>query len=107
MLASKITGEEEAYSRIDLLDFEANVEGSLQAFATLKPALDQIDPTLVPQIATAFDALVAELNTYRDESGLGGWTPYDQLTAEDKKALTDALLVVQEPLSAISAKITN
>jgi iron uptake system component EfeO len=107
VLASKITGEEEAYSRIDLLDFEANVEGSLQAFATLKPALDQIDPTLVPQIATAFDALVAELNTYRDESGLGGWTPYDQLTAEDKKALTDALLVVQEPLSAISAKITN
>jgi len=29
------------------------------------------------------------------------------LTVEDKKALTDALLVVQEPLSAISAKITN
>ena len=66
MLASKITGEEEAYSRIDLLDFEANVEGSLQAFATLKPALDQIDPTLVPQIATAFDALTAVLDTYRD-----------------------------------------
>jgi iron uptake system component EfeO len=107
VLASKITGEEEAYSRIDLLDFEANVEGSLQAFATLKPALDQIDPTLVPQIAAAFDALTAVLDKYRDPSGLGGWTPYDKLTAEDKKALTDALLVVQEPLSAISAKITN
>ena len=39
VLKSKITGEEEAYSRIDLLDFEANVEGSLQAFATLEPAL--------------------------------------------------------------------
>jgi len=107
VLASKITGEEEAYSRIDLLDFEANVEGSLQAFATLKPALDQIDPTLVPQIAEAFDALVTALDNYRNENALGGWTPYDQLTAEDKKALTDALLVVQEPLSAISAKITN
>jgi iron uptake system component EfeO len=107
VLASKITGEEEAYSRIDLLDFQANVEGSLQAFATLKPALDQIDPTLVPQIAASFDALTAVLVEYRDPSGLGGWTPYDKLTAEDKKALTDALLVVQEPLSAISAKITN
>lgn len=107
VLASKITGEEEAYSRIDLLDFQANVEGSLQAFATLKPALDQIDPTLVPQIAASFDALTAVLVKYRDPSGLGGWTPYDKLTAEDKKALTDALLVVQEPLSAISAKITN
>ena len=107
VLASKITGEEETYSKIDLLDFEANVEGSLQAFATLKPALDQIDPTVVPQIATAFDALIATLDTYRDEAALGGWTPYDKLTAEDKKALTDALLVVQEPLSAVSAKITN
>jgi iron uptake system component EfeO len=107
VLASKITGEEEAYSRIDLLDFEANVEGSLQAFATLKPALDQIDPTLVPQISDAFDALTAVLDDYRDPAAPGGWTPYDKLTAQDKKKLTDALLVVQEPLSAISAKITN
>ena len=107
VLASKITGEEEAYSRIDLLDFEADVEGSLQAFATLKPALDQIDPTLVPQISAAFDKLVAALDKYRDAKAIGGWTPYDQLTAKDKKTLTDALLVVQEPLSAISAKITN
>ena len=107
VLASKITGEEEAYSRIDLLDFEANVEGSLQAFATLKPALDQIDPTLVPQIATAFDSLTAVLDKYRDPASASGWVSYDKLTAEDKKALTDALLVVQEPLSAISAKITN
>ena len=108
VLASKITGEEEAYSRIDLLDFQANVEGSLQAFATLEPALDQIDPTLVPQISAEFDALTAALDAYRDPTALGGWTPYDQLTAADKKTtLTDALLAVQEPLSAISAKITN
>ena len=107
VLASKITGEEEAYSKIDLLDFEANVEGSLQAFATLKPALDQIDPTLVPQIAAAFDALTATLDKYRDPNSASGWVSYDQLTDADKKTLTDALLVVQEPLSAISAKITN
>ena len=108
MLASKITGEEEAYSRIDLLDFEANVEGSLQAFATLKPALDQIDPTVVPEIATKFDALVAVLDTYRDESGARRLDAYDQLTAEDKKALTDALL--RGPGAAVRrsrAKITN
>jgi iron uptake system component EfeO len=104
---TKITGEEEAYSKIDLLDFEANVEGSLQSFATLKPALDQIDPTLVPQIAAAFDALTAVLDKYRDPASASGWVSYDQLTAADKKVLTDALLVVQEPLSAISAKITN
>ncbi len=107
VLASKITGEEEAYSKLDLLDFEANVEGSLQAFATLKPALDQIDPTVVPNISAKFDALVTLLNTYKDPSALGGWKPFDQLTDADKKQLTDALLAVQEPLSSVAAKITN
>lgn len=107
VLKSKITGEEEAYSRIDLLDFEANVEGSLQAFATLEPALDKIDPTLVPKISAKFDALSTVLTAYRNPKVVGGWQPYPSLTASDKKKLTDALLAVQEPLSAISAKITQ
>lgn len=107
VLKSKITGEEEAYSRIDLLDFEANVEGSLQAFATLEPALDEIDPTLVPKISARFDALSTVLATYRSPRAVGGWVAYPNLTASDKKKLTDALLAVQEPLSAISAKITK
>lgn len=107
VLKSKITGEEEAYSRIDLLDFQANVEGSLQAFATLQPALNEIDPTVVPAISAKFAALSAALDTYRDVKGLGGWTPYPDLVAADKKKLTDALLAVQEPLSAVSAKITK
>ena len=107
VLASKITGEEEAYSKIDLLDFEANVEGSLQAFATLKPALNQIDPTIVPQISAAFDALTTELATFKDPASPSGWISYDKLTDADKKALTDALLAVQEPLSAVAQKITQ
>ncbi len=107
VLASKITGEEEAYSKIDLLDFQANVEGSLQAFATLKPALNQIDPTIVPQISSAFDALQAELDTFKDPNSPSGFVSYDQLTDADKKALVDALLVVQEPLSAVAQKITQ
>ena len=107
VLASKITGEEEAYSKIDLLDFEANVEGSLQAFATLKPALDQIDPTIVPQISAAFDALTTQLAAFKDPNSPSGWMSYDQLTDANKKALTDALLAVQEPLSAVAQKITQ
>ena len=38
--ASKITGEEERYSHIDLVDFEANVEGAEAAFDAVKPLLD-------------------------------------------------------------------
>jgi iron uptake system component EfeO len=42
---SKITGEEERYSHTDLVDFEANVEGSLAAFEAVKPLLDGPTPT--------------------------------------------------------------
>lgn len=107
VLKSKITGEEEAYSRIDLLDFHSNVEGSLQAYATLEPALEEIDPTLGPVIAAKFGALNKVLEDYRSEKSVGGWVSYPDLTAADKKKLTDALLAVQEPLSAVSAKITR
>lgn len=107
VLKSKITGEEEAYSRIDLLDFQANVEGSLQAYATLEPALDAIDPSVAPSISAKFDALTALLEKYRSGKAFGGWVSYPDLTSADKKKLTDALLAVQEPLAAVSAKITK
>ena len=37
--ASKITGEEERYSHIDLVDFGANVDGAEAAFDAVKPIL--------------------------------------------------------------------
>ena len=39
--ASKITGEEERYSHIDLVDFKANVEGSEAAFEAVEPLLER------------------------------------------------------------------
>ena len=42
--ASKITGEEERYSHIDLVDFEANVEGAEAAFEAVEPLLEQEGP---------------------------------------------------------------
>ena len=42
--ASKITGEEERYSHIDLVDFVANVEGSEAAFESVEPLLGQEGP---------------------------------------------------------------
>jgi iron uptake system component EfeO len=55
---SKVTGEEERYSHFDLLDFQANVEGSEQAFANLQPGLAKIDSTLTGTISARFAALI-------------------------------------------------
>ena len=48
--ASKITGEEERYSHIDLVDFEANVEGAEAAFEAVEPLLSDKDPKLAKEI---------------------------------------------------------
>lgn len=104
---TKITGEEEAYSHIDIVDFQANVEGSMQAFATLKPALDEIDANLVPTISQKFDDLVAGLETLKDPNALGGYVSFEQVTDAQKTDLSNKLLAVIEPLSQISAKVAN
>ena len=104
---SKITGEEERYSHIDIVDFAANVEGSQQAFAVLAPALDAIDPTVVAPISARFKALNDLLDQLRDPTALGGVKLYPQVSKAQIKQLSDALLAVQEPLSKISAKIAS
>src|SRR5207344_2487097 len=43
---SKVTGEEERYSHLDLLDFQANLDGAREAYNDLRPALEQRNATL-------------------------------------------------------------
>ena len=42
----KITGEEDRYSKTDLWDFDANVQGAAAVVDLLKPALTEADPAL-------------------------------------------------------------
>jgi iron uptake system component EfeO len=105
--STKITGEEERYSHIDLLDFEANDEGAEQAFADLQPALEKIDPALTSSITTSFTALNTLVDSYRSSTDASGFVLYTQLTAADKKALANAVKAVQEPLSQVSSKVAN
>ena len=62
--ASKITGEEERYSHIDLVDFEANVEGSEAAFEAVEPLLSKKDPELAKEIEADFEKVYAALKPY-------------------------------------------
>jgi iron uptake system component EfeO len=103
---SKITGEEERYSHIDLVDLGGNVEGSEQAFAALKPGLDKIDPTLATQIQDRFTAIDTLLNKYRDAAN-GGFVLYTKLTPADTKAIAQAIQAVSEPLSKVAGKVVN
>ena len=105
--SSKITGEEERYSHIDLLDFANNDEGAEQAFAQLQPALQKIDPALTASIAANFTALDKLVESYRTTTNASGYKLYTELTAADKRKLAAAVKAVQEPLSKVASKVAN
>jgi iron uptake system component EfeO len=100
--ASKITGEEERYSHTDLLDFQANVDGSKAAFETVKPILSQQDADLAEQIATRFDDVNKSLDPYRDGEG---FVSYSQLTDNDTRRLCQSNDALAEPLSRVAEQV--
>jgi iron uptake system component EfeO len=58
----KITGEEDRYSKTDLWDFAANVDGAEQVIDALTPALGKADPELLARIEDGFEELDASLD---------------------------------------------
>ncbi|HZY76843.1 MAG TPA: iron uptake system protein EfeO [Jatrophihabitantaceae bacterium] len=104
---SKITGEEERYSHIDLLDIANNDEGAEQAFAQLQPALEKIDPTLSATIQARFAALDKLVEGYRSTTDASGYVLFTTLTQADKRQLAAAVKAVQEPLSQVASKVAN
>jgi iron uptake system component EfeO len=100
--ASKITGEEERYSHIDLVDFEANVEGSEAAFEAVKPLLDESDPDLAGEIEADFKMVFNSLQPYRTEKG---FVLYTELTPADTRKLALAIDTLAERLSQVPAAI--
>jgi iron uptake system component EfeO len=98
----KVTGEEEYWSRTDLWDFQANIEGALVGFEGLRPLLKHKDPELDSQIAAKF----AAVQTLLDAQRVGeGFKTYDQLSQAEIKELSDAVNALSEPLSKLAAAV--
>ena len=98
----KVTGEEEYWSRTDLWDFQANVDGARVGYEGVKPILEQDDPDLAKQLDQRF----AELQKLLDAQRVGdGFTLYDDLSADEVKALSDAVNALSEPLSRLTAAV--
>lgn len=100
--SSKVTGEEERYSRTDLYDFVANVEGARKIYELLKPELAAKDANLEKEIGEKFTALEGLLAKYKSGDG---YVAFTELKEEDTRALSQALDALAEPLSQMGKAI--
>jgi iron uptake system component EfeO len=103
---SKITGEEERYSHIDLVDFKANVEGSQVAFEAVAPLVEKKDPKLVKEIETDFAAVFTALKPYETKEW-PGFVLYGDLTKADTRKLAQVIDTLAEKLSLVPAQIAK
>ncbi|KUH97195.1 EfeM/EfeO family lipoprotein [Mycobacterium sp. IS-3022] len=65
----KITGEEDRYSKTDLWDFDANLQGARDAVGKLNPALVQADPALLGKIDAGINSVFETLAPLRRGDG--------------------------------------
>jgi iron uptake system component EfeO len=100
----KVTGEEEYWSRTDLWDFQANVDGARIGFEGVRPLLEQKDPELAKTLDERFSALQKLLDAQRVGDG---FRYYDELSPEEIKALADAVNALSEPLSRLTAAVLS
>jgi iron uptake system component EfeO len=104
---SKITGEEERYSHTDLADFQANLDGSREAFKLLVPALFQTgNAALARTIEARFADVQQSLDAYRRKTPLG-FALYGEVSAQDRHAFAQQVGALDQPLSQVAAKISG
>ena len=99
--ATKISGEEERYSRTDLWDFQANIEGSKAVFALLRPHL--ADAEFVARVERSYKRIEDLLARYRLPGG--GFQGYDSLSPRDRNALKGPIALLAEDLSTLRGRL--
>jgi iron uptake system component EfeO len=96
--STKISGEEDRYSRTDLWDFQANVDGAKKIVALVNPLVKKQDPALDKRIADNFAKVEAILHKYRKPTG---FVSYEKLTEEDRTKLKGPISTLAEDLATL------
>ena len=96
--ASKISGEEDRYSRTDLWDFRANVDGAQKIVNLLRPMLEKANPQLLAKIDANFKTVDSILDKYRTKDG---YESYEKLTTADRNAMKGPITALAEDLAQL------
>ncbi len=95
---SKISGEEDRYSRTDLSDFQANIEGAQKIIELFRPMIAEKDQALLDKTDANFKQVTDIIAKYRTEKG---FQPYDKLTDADRKNLQAPINALAEDLAKL------
>lgn len=96
--ASKISGEEDRYSRSDLWDFRANLDGAQKIVNLLRPLLVKADKPLLDKIDANFKTVDALLDKYRTKDG---YESYEKLSDADRTAMKGPITTLAEDLAKL------
>ncbi|WP_430107862.1 iron uptake system protein EfeO [Paenibacillus sp. B1-33] len=96
---SKITGEEERYSRMDLVDLAANVEGSKAVYLTVKSALVSSHSDVTEKLDKQFEEFEIALNQYRQGDS---FIAYDKLEEKQIRDMSQKLTSLSQTMSQIA-----
>jgi iron uptake system EfeUOB component EfeO/EfeM len=91
-------GEEERYSHVDASGFVANLEGTRKVIDLLRPLLTKTSGEVLKKIDAAVTALDDQLLLLKTDNG---FTPYDQVSAEQRKQIADKAKALADALDGI------
>ena len=99
---TKISGEENRYSRTDLWDFKANFDGAYKIVELVRPLIEETEAGFVAAVDGNFDKVYAILEKYEDGDG---YVSYLKLTDADRNVLSAAVNTLAEDLSTLRGKL--
>jgi iron uptake system component EfeO len=100
----KLTGEEDRYSKTDLWDFDANLQGSQVAVDKLSGPLKEADAALLGDITAGFSQLFDTMRPLRQGDG---WVNFCPENSEFPSPLCPAVTVTPQVSDALKAQLAG
>lgn len=100
---SKMTGEEDRYSKADLYSIDANVDGSAEIVKELRPILTSLDAPYLAKLDAAGAAVDEVVGRYATTDG--GFQGFDRVTPADLKLLQARLAELSELLAELPGRL--
>ena len=114
VMTGKMPGEEERYSHTDLIDFQANLDGSNKSIDLVRPVLEKSAPDLLKELDAQGKKVQAGLDAYKADPGYADtgfkeWGYVEDkdsvITAAQRRDLSDIVKPFVELLSEVPVKV--